>query len=90
MSTYARLMMVACTEPRVVRAVLTGNERALRVSSLGGDEWLDIELGINGVVNVRLRISTNGEHNLPSGFGWLNLAKSGQGSPTTVELLHNA
>lgn len=88
--TYARLLMVACKAPRSIRSVLTGNERALRVSDLGVDEWLDVELGVNGEADVRLRIDSDGEITLPSGFVWINLIKSGQGSPTTAELLLNA
>lgn len=89
MSTYARLAMVACKSPRSVRVVLTGNERAIRVTDLGGEEWLDVELGTNGVAQHRSRLSSNGEHLIPPGFGWIVVTKGGQGSPTTVELLHD-
>ncbi len=90
MGTYARLAMLACKAPRSVRVVLTGNERAVRVTDLGRDEWLDIELGRNGQADVRLHVSSDGNHDVPPGFDWIVVTKSGQGSPTTVELLHDA
>lgn len=88
MPSYDRLLMVACKDSRSIRAVLSGNERAIEVSSLGGDEWLEIELGTNST-QVRSRVSSNGEHPIEKGFSWINLTKSGQGSPTTVKLLHD-
>ena len=90
MATYDRLVMVACKDPRSVRVVLTGNERALDVSALGVDEWIDVELGVNGKADARLRVSSEGQHTLPKGFAWLNIIKGGSGSPTTVKLLHDA
>jgi len=90
MATYARLMLVACIFPRSTRVVLQGNERSIRVTQLGNEEFLDLELGLNGSTQARLRIVSEGEHDLPRGFAWCSVTKSGQGSPTTVELIHDA
>lgn len=94
MSSYSRLALVACKDPRSVSIVLTGNERALSVTSLGESEWLDVELesvAPNGnAANIRFRLSSDGEHEIPSGFSRVNISKCGSGSPTTVQLLHNA
>lgn len=69
--------------------MLRGNERSLQVSSLGCDEWLDVSLGNNRTVGARMSIRSDGLHPIPSGFSWCEVTKSGQGSPTTVELIHN-
>jgi len=89
MSHYNRLVLVACKDPRSVRVVLIGAERRVRVSSLGSEEWLDIELGHNGQAEFKTTLRTEGLHDIPTGFGWINVTKGGQGSPTTVELLRD-
>jgi hypothetical protein len=69
---------------------MLSGERALRVSQLGPTEWLDIQLGLNGSAGASLQVRSNGEHPIPPGFEWIELQKSGQGSPTNVELLRDA
>jgi hypothetical protein len=74
--------------------MLTGNERAISVSSLGESEWLDVELEKalpdNNFTAIGFRLSSNGDYDIPDGFTKINLSKCGSGSPTTVQLLHNA
>lgn len=89
MAHYSRLMLVACRIPNSVRAELRGTERAIVVSQLGVEEWLDIELGRNGQADMRYQIRADGSHPLPSGFSWCVITKNGQGSPTTVELAND-
>lgn len=88
-AVYSTLVMLACKTPHQMRVNLRGNEKALDVSALGGDEWLEVALGNNGTVGTRMSIRSNGTHPIPSGYSWCEVTKSGQGSPTTVELVHN-
>lgn len=87
---YPRLALVACIDPRSIRVRLCGNERKIRISSLGETEHIEVELGKStdsSAASVLFPLA--GEFDLPQGFDWCQVTKSGSGSPTSVELMQD-